>query len=46
MPTIREVALRLFREHGLAVELVSLQLLFALVGALYLGRQPKAGDSK
>ena len=37
--TIREVATRLFREHGLAVELVSLQLLFALVGALYLGRQ-------
>jgi len=36
---IREVALRLFREHALAVELVSLQLLFALVGALYLGRQ-------
>ena len=36
---IREVALRLFQEHGLAVELVSLQLLFALVGALYLGRQ-------
>jgi NADH-quinone oxidoreductase subunit J len=39
MPTIREVALRLFQEHGLAVELISLQLLFALVGALYLGRQ-------
>jgi len=38
MPTIREVALRLFQEHGLAVELISLQLLFALVGALYLGR--------
>jgi len=38
-PTIREVAIRMFREHGLAVELVSLQLLFALVGALYLGRQ-------
>jgi NADH-quinone oxidoreductase subunit J len=37
--TIREVARTLFREHGLAVELVSLQLLFALVGALYLGRQ-------
>jgi NADH-quinone oxidoreductase subunit J len=36
---IREVARRLFQEHGLAVELVSLQLLFALVGALYLGRQ-------
>lgn len=39
MPTIREVAARLFQEHGLAVELISLQLLFALVGALYLGRQ-------
>jgi NADH-quinone oxidoreductase subunit J len=38
-PTIRDVALRLFQEHGLAVELISLQLLFALVGALYLGRQ-------
>jgi NADH-quinone oxidoreductase subunit J len=37
--TVREVAQRLFREHGLAVELVSLQLLFALVGAWYLGRQ-------
>ena len=36
---IREVARRLFQEHGLAVELVSLQLLFALVGALYLGKQ-------
>ena len=37
---IREVATRLFQEHGLAVELISLQLLFALVGALYLGKQP------
>ena len=42
---IRDVAARLFREHGLAVELVSLQLLFALVGALYLGKQPKREDS-
>ena len=39
MPSIHEVAVSLFREHGLAVELISLQLLFALVGALYLGRQ-------
>jgi NADH-quinone oxidoreductase subunit J len=39
MPTIRDVAVRLFHDHGLAVELISLQLLFALVGALYLGRQ-------
>jgi NADH-quinone oxidoreductase subunit J len=38
---IREVARHLFQEHGLAVELVSLQLLFALVGALYLGKQSK-----
>ena len=38
-PPLREVAARLFREHGLAVELISLQLLFALAGALYLGRQ-------
>jgi NADH-quinone oxidoreductase subunit J len=38
---IREVARRLFQEHGLAVELVSLQLLFALVGALYLGKHSK-----
>lgn len=38
---IREVARRLFHEHGLAVELISLQLLFALVGALYLGKQGK-----
>ncbi len=37
--TIRQVAIRLFQEHGLAVELISLQLLFALVGAWYLGRQ-------
>jgi NADH-quinone oxidoreductase subunit J len=43
---IREVARILYQKHGLAVELVSLQLLFALVGALYLGRPVKNGDSK
>ena len=43
---IREVARRLFQEHGLAVELVSLQLLFALVGALYLGKQSKDRDAQ
>ncbi|RII28077.1 MAG: NADH-quinone oxidoreductase subunit J [Geobacter sp.] len=36
---IREVSRRLFQGHGVAVELISLQLLFALVGALYLGKQ-------
>jgi NADH-quinone oxidoreductase subunit J len=44
-PGIREVAIRLFREHGIGVELVSLQLLFALVGALYLGKaSSREGD--
>ncbi len=42
MPSIRELAVSLFREHGLAVELISLQLLFALVGALYLGKQQQS----
>jgi len=35
--SIRQVSGRLFQQHGLALELISLQLLFALVGALYLG---------
>jgi len=43
---IREVARHLFLDHGLAVELISLQLLFALVGALYLGKQSKDGGAK
>lgn len=43
---IREIARHLFQEHGLAVELVSLQLLFALVGAMYLGKQSKEGHVK
>jgi NADH-quinone oxidoreductase subunit J len=37
--TVREFSLALFRRYGAAVELVSMQLLFALVGALYLGRR-------
>jgi NADH-quinone oxidoreductase subunit J len=36
---IREFAAALFRNYGVAVEIISLQLLFALVGALYLGRR-------
>jgi len=36
---IREFATVLFRNYGVAVEIISLQLLFALVGALYLGRR-------
>jgi NADH-quinone oxidoreductase subunit J len=37
--SLRQLGQLMFREHGLAVELISLQLLFALVGVLYLGRQ-------
>jgi NADH-quinone oxidoreductase subunit J len=36
---IRGFAAVLFRNYGVAVEIISLQLLFALVGALYLGRR-------
>jgi NADH-quinone oxidoreductase subunit J len=36
---IRDFADVLFRKYGVAVEIVSMQLLFALVGALYLGRR-------
>ncbi|HEX2767656.1 MAG TPA: NADH-quinone oxidoreductase subunit J [Geobacteraceae bacterium] len=35
----RQFSLVLFRKYGVAVEVVSMQLLFALVGALYLGRR-------
>jgi len=35
----RHFSLVLFRKYGVAVEVVSMQLLFALVGALYLGRR-------
>ena len=36
---ISAFARALFREYGIAVEIISLQLLFALVGAFYLGRR-------
>ena len=36
---IRDFAVVLFRKYGIAVEIISMQLLFALVGALYLGRR-------
>ena len=36
---IREFARVLFQKYGVAVEIVSMQLLFALVGALYLGKR-------
>ena|ERR1039457_3338290 len=36
---VRDFAVTLFRKYGIAVEVISMQLLFALVGALYLGRR-------
>ena len=36
---IRDFSVVLFRKYGIAVEVISMQLLFALVGALYLGRR-------
>ncbi len=36
---IRDFAAVLFQRYGIAVEVISMQLLFALVGALYLGRR-------
>ena len=37
--SVREFSLTLFKRYGIAVEIISMQLLFALVGALYLGRR-------
>jgi NADH-quinone oxidoreductase subunit J len=36
---VRDFARSLFQQYGIAVEVISMQLLFALVGALYLGRR-------
>ncbi len=37
--TARDFALLLFQRYGTAIEIISMQLLFAVVGALYLGRR-------
>lgn len=36
---VKEFALTLFGKYGVAVEVISMQLLFALVGALYLAKR-------
>ncbi|KAF0221434.1 MAG: NADH-quinone oxidoreductase subunit [Geobacteraceae bacterium] len=41
---VREFALVLFQRYGVAIEIISMQLLFALVGALYLGRRQGKGE--
>jgi NADH-quinone oxidoreductase subunit J len=39
--SITELSSTLFRNSGVAIEIISMQLLFAVVGALYLGRKRK-----
>ena len=36
---VKEFSLTLFQRYGVAIEIISMQLLFAVVGALYLGRR-------
>ena len=43
--SIRDFSVMLFSKYGIAVEIISMQLLFALVGALYLGRRNDAAPS-
>lgn len=38
---VKEFSLTLFQKYGVAIEIISMQLLFAVVGALYLGRRRK-----
>jgi len=40
--TVKEFSLALFQRYGVAIEIISMQLLFAVVGALYLGRKRKS----
>jgi NADH-quinone oxidoreductase subunit J len=39
--SVRDFSQALFGRYGVAVEIISMQLLFAVVGALYLGRRRK-----
>lgn len=38
---VKEFAVTLFTRYGVAIEIISMQLLFAIVGVLYLGRRRK-----
>lgn len=38
---VDEFAITLFKKYGVAIEIISMQLLFAIVGVLYLGRRRK-----
>ncbi|MDD2338668.1 MAG: NADH-quinone oxidoreductase subunit J [Geobacteraceae bacterium] len=37
--SVQDFAVTLFSRYGVAIEIISMQLLFAVVGALYLGRR-------
>jgi NADH-quinone oxidoreductase subunit J len=39
--SVKEFAITLFGKYGVAIEIISMQLLFAVVGVLYLGRGRK-----
>jgi NADH-quinone oxidoreductase subunit J len=39
--SVKDFALSLFGKYGVAIEIISMQLLFAVVGVLYLGRRRK-----
>ena len=39
--SVADFALTLFKKYGVAIEIISMQLLFAIVGVLYLGRRRK-----
>jgi len=41
MISVKDFATTLFARYGVAIEIISMQLLFALVGALYFGRRRK-----
>lgn len=41
MLSVKEFAITLFTKYGVAIEIISMQLLFAVVGVLYLGRRRK-----
>jgi len=40
--SVQDFALALFSRYGVTIEIISMQLLFAIVGALYLGRRRKS----
>ncbi len=43
---VKEFSLALFQRYGVAIEIISMQLLFAVVGALYLGRKRAPSSSE